>query len=423
MDERQPHAAAVGVEARGVEGALVEQGPVRLAAGGVPWLRRDELVDVLEALVIAHVERDATIGSEGRACALVLGASERGALHRLRLRVVGVDLDHPAEAVRLVRVLRGVEPLVVELPLVAAPLADAVAALVGRRCAGGNEEELPVLLAGEIRPPRRPAIGAAVVGAEHLAAGGIRSGAHRRRTRRRSGDRAWRIGGDPARVFRRPDDFPTTGLQAHLDHRDADGGLRLAHLLGAPGPGAVGEQQPIVEIFVIHREQTVSRRIGAVRQRVEPHPIVVHARLHRLVGRAVRRIRPERGHVAGNTDRVAPAKEHRRVVLRRDLQRVVGGRRDRRKAHGHAARGRRCAAREREHRGDRGGEAAFQECAACEPCREDGREGRRERAFCHWRDPWRSGERKPSVRGLQFKAGSPAGQARHRDLDKGRQTP
>ena len=30
MDERQPHAAAVGVKARGVEGALVEQ--VRLAS-------------------------------------------------------------------------------------------------------------------------------------------------------------------------------------------------------------------------------------------------------------------------------------------------------------------------------------------------------------------------------------------------------
>ena len=112
MFEREPFARAVGVEPRGVEDAVVEQIAVRRAIRGIPRAGGHELVDVLEALVVAHVERDPAVRPDRRVRALVLHAPQRGALYRLRLRLVRIDLHHPAEAVRLVRVLRGVEALI-----------------------------------------------------------------------------------------------------------------------------------------------------------------------------------------------------------------------------------------------------------------------------------------------------------------------
>src|SRR5205085_3598452 len=102
--ELEPDASAVGVELRRVERARVEVLVARAEAavrvGGAPRRRGDELVDVLAARVVAHVERERLAGhGEARPGAFVREAAERGALPRRRERVVRIDLDDPAEGV------------------------------------------------------------------------------------------------------------------------------------------------------------------------------------------------------------------------------------------------------------------------------------------------------------------------------------
>jgi hypothetical protein len=103
----------VAGEAGDVDVALVEQGLVGRAGG--PALARvvgalaDELVDVVEALVVAGVGDDPAVLRDADRGALVLEAAQRRPLDRDRLRVVRVELDDPAEPVDLVGLLRQVE--------------------------------------------------------------------------------------------------------------------------------------------------------------------------------------------------------------------------------------------------------------------------------------------------------------------------
>ena len=384
MLEREPVAGAVGVEPRDVERTVVEEIAVRRAVRGIPRARGHELVDVLEPFVVAHVEGDPPVRADRRVRAFVLDPPERGALHRLRLRRIRIDLDHPAEAVRLVRMARGVEALVGRLPAIAAPLADAVAPLLGRDRAGVHEVEVPVLLAGKVGPPRRVAVRAAVVGAEHLPAGRIECGLHRLGPGGGAGDPAGRVGGDAPRVAGGPHDFPAAASEAHLDHRHADRGLRFPHLLRAPGAAAVGMQQPVVQVLVVHREEPVGGTFRRERQRIELHPVVVHAGLRCLLGCGVGRVHPERRHVARDSDRVAPAVEHDCVVFGRDFQGVVRGRRDpgepdRDRPRLRPAR----ATRKRQGGRDGGGHSALQEFPPREAGFEDGGKRSGGRTFRH----------------------------------------
>ena len=113
MDERQPFDRAVLGELGDIERAVVEQVHVGGAVVRVELAGGDELVDVVEALVVAEIEDDAAVGGDDRFGTLMLEAAERGALLRQRVRVVDVDLDDPAEAVGLVRLLGEVEAVVV----------------------------------------------------------------------------------------------------------------------------------------------------------------------------------------------------------------------------------------------------------------------------------------------------------------------
>jgi hypothetical protein len=117
VHERQPRPGAfalgVAVEAGDVERAPVEQVQVRPAVAPRIGPGGDELVDVLEPGVVAHVERDPAVVGDPGGCTLVLEPAHRGAL-AWRGRGVGrVDLDDPAETERLVRFLREVEARVV----------------------------------------------------------------------------------------------------------------------------------------------------------------------------------------------------------------------------------------------------------------------------------------------------------------------
>src|SRR5829696_2383511 len=156
----------------------------------------DELVEVLEALIIAHVDgHPAVLGQRGGR-PLVLHAPKRGALARNKVRVVGVDLDHPAEGERLVRLLGQVEAVVVALPLaVRGALGQGVALVPGPHPRVGDrlqvgEVLVEVLLAGQHRPPGGDPAGAVVqhpldpatarvlAGPQQLRAGGWAGEAH-----------------------------------------------------------------------------------------------------------------------------------------------------------------------------------------------------------------------------------------------------
>ena len=110
-------AVGVAVEAGDVEGAAVEQIQVRPAVAPGEAAGGDELVDVLEPGVVAHVERDAAVVGDVRSGAFVLEPAHRGALARYRGGVGGVDLDDPPESERLVGLAGEVEARVVQLPL------------------------------------------------------------------------------------------------------------------------------------------------------------------------------------------------------------------------------------------------------------------------------------------------------------------
>ena len=106
--QRQPVHRAVVVELGDVEGAVIQQVAINRRIIGSPGPGGDELVDVVVALIVAHVEDRTAAGDEvGRPGALVAHATERRALPRGRGGVIGVDLDDPAVLVRLVSEVRG----------------------------------------------------------------------------------------------------------------------------------------------------------------------------------------------------------------------------------------------------------------------------------------------------------------------------
>jgi hypothetical protein len=119
MHQGQPLPGAVALETGHVQRAVVQQFGVLAEAAGLDAVAADELVDVLEARVLAHVGHDPLVARGGDGRALVRGAAQRRALDGRAAGVEGVDLDHPAEAVVLVGVLGGVEAVVELGPAVA----------------------------------------------------------------------------------------------------------------------------------------------------------------------------------------------------------------------------------------------------------------------------------------------------------------
>ena len=124
VNQRQPAHLAVGLEARGIERPAVEQVAVRLRSRGIVFAIGDELVDVFHARIVARVEGDAPVVADRMGRALVRRTAERSALDRRGLRIVRIDLDDPAEAVRLVALLVEVEAIEIPAPgfVAAAPV-------------------------------------------------------------------------------------------------------------------------------------------------------------------------------------------------------------------------------------------------------------------------------------------------------------
>ena len=216
----------------------------------------------------------------------MLHPAERGALHRRVSRVEGIDLDHPAEAVRLVPMDGRVEARVELEPAVAGAggRVDPVARHVrGDGSRPVDEVVVEVLFAGQVRTPGRVAVRAVVHGAEDRRPRGIRGRLHRRIARGRTRDAHRGVGGDAPGVLRGPHHAPLAVLVHHLDDRDPVGGLRLPDLVRRPVGGGVPEQQPVVDVFVVHHQEAAVVVGGAVGQREEVHAVVMHAGLLLLV--------------------------------------------------------------------------------------------------------------------------------------------
>jgi hypothetical protein len=76
----QPLHRPVGIESRDRKLTLVEQGKVRFAVVRIVAAAGDELVDVVEAFVVAGVDGDPAVAHDDGRGAFVLEAVERGAL-------------------------------------------------------------------------------------------------------------------------------------------------------------------------------------------------------------------------------------------------------------------------------------------------------------------------------------------------------
>ena len=182
------HAGAVNLVLWGValylghvQGAVVQDGEVVLDVAFFVLLGGDELVDVLEAGVIAGVAHHGAIGGDVDVAGLVLEATQRGVLDRGGLRVQRVDFYDPAKAVRLVRLLGDVEALIKALPLalgLAVFHAEALQGLLRLLViqVGVSEVLVKVLFAREHGIPRSDAAGAVIQGALDLLAGLIGGG-------------------------------------------------------------------------------------------------------------------------------------------------------------------------------------------------------------------------------------------------------
>ncbi len=355
MDQRHPdprtHVVAergAGVEARHVQRALFEQPAVGGAGrvGAVEGSGGDELVHVLVALVAAHVDDDPAVRGHHELGVLVLEAAQRGALDRLAARAERVDLDHPAEAIRLVRVGGDVEARVDGVPAVAEAVAqaaagigaDAITALQRREHAAGRigvaEVAVEILLAGEEGAPRRPAGAAVVEHAQHLAAGGVGRGLHQVVAGARALQRHRRVAVDAPVVRRRLHVLPAAvGRAPHVRHRGTVTGLALACLLVGEGQqpigsiGARSEEILGIDVLVVDDQQAfvaaVAVAVGSGIEAEEPHAVVVVADLLFLLGGAVAGIGlPGRGKAV---DRLTPGQEGRRHIARRHHHGVAAG--------------------------------------------------------------------------------------------------
>ena len=349
--QRQPYTRAVVPELRDVERAVVEHVAVGGSVGPVDGARADELVDVLVALVVTHVERHAVRVVHDHLRALRLEPAERGTLHRHAARIERVDLDAPAEQVLLLLVRADVPARIDRVPLVAeSARSDAEPALVpGRGRSGLDRTEIavPVFLAGEVGAPGRVAVRAVVGGAvggvavvQHAAV----DGAVRRQVvllrlehvqaGRRARDPHRRVGGDAATVLRAALHLPLLAGLEGLDHRHAMRGLGLAHLLdgdaAAAGQSFHAVQLVLVGVFVVHHQQSavvgdaevrLRVRLTGLHQREVVHAVVVHAVLLFLLRGGLRgRHIPVPG---ARHDRIAPGNQHLGPVAGRHAHQVL----------------------------------------------------------------------------------------------------
>ncbi len=325
VHQRQPLHPTARIEARHVERALVQQVQVGLPLGGPIARRRDELVEVVEALIVAGVDHHAAVPIDDHRRALMLEAAQGGALAGHEGGIVGVDLHHPAKAVGLVGLARHVEARHVPVPAVAeAALAQAVARMVLALAARVGifveiaEIAVEVFLRDEHGAPGGLAAGTVVEGARNAGAGGVGAGTQSRVAAGGAGHLGEGAAGDAAVVAAVLHHGPSAGaVLPHFQDAVAVGGQFHLHLPGieAVPPGA-GPHQVGVGVLVVHAQQPVARLRTVVAKGQVGDEVVVVAELPGLPGR-IEPVRLPRGSTALHA--IAPAHQHLRVVAGCDL--------------------------------------------------------------------------------------------------------
>ena len=254
-------------------------------------------------------------------------AAQCGAFDRGRFRCEGIDLDDPAEVVRLVAIVAcslggqagGVEALEFVagqvIPTVAAGAADTVPGHFTRALGiATGEITSPVFLAGQVGAPGREAVGAVV----QRAAGGGAVGAVA--SLEQGVTACWaadlhRCGARDAAVAGAGQHLPLATHAAHFYYRNAVGVDFLAHFIGAAAlaadqGGAIGVQQRRVDVLVVEYQQAVVALVTAAALTVdgeEVHAVMVHADLVSLIGGTVAGVVEECREAA--TNRRAPGDE------------------------------------------------------------------------------------------------------------------
>ena len=263
---------------------MIQEVPVHRAVVGIVAALGDELVEVVEALVVAQVEDDAPVLIDDAGRAFVLEATERRALDRGRVRVVGIVLDDPAETVRLVGLLAEVEARDRLVPGIAPLRLDAVTPVVSRlrrvsRVAAG-EVAVEILLGHERRAPGSLAAGAIVDRAEDTGPGRVVAGLHPVVTGGRAGDPHLGVQRDAPRVLAVFDHAPFAAFHLDLNDRAVVGhhlDPRLLRRLRIPAE--VGEHKLWVGVLVVGMNKPVLGVVRAQRQRHVGEEIAVVAEL------------------------------------------------------------------------------------------------------------------------------------------------
>ena len=252
-----------------------------------PVVRGNELVDVVKALIVTHVNDNTIAVAHGNRRALVLEATQRRALYRRLDRVERVDLHHPAEAIFLVAVIwiRQVETFIKVLPAVTGSTIAKAVTLLLRRCRPGglfigrSEVAVEILLAGEIGTPGGVTAGTvvdrtqshvAVGSSQQLVAGRRPTEVHRR------------INMDAAAVFT-PQLAPTAITRTNSDDRNTVSVLRQAHILKALGC-FLAKHMGIRAKFMIDAEHAVSVMYALLSTNgEEPHTVMADTNHLRLL--------------------------------------------------------------------------------------------------------------------------------------------
>ena len=291
LHQIKPFDLAIIMEFGDRKHAFIQQIPIGGAIIGIPGAGGDEAIDEIKPLIIAHIDHHAAISIDGVMAAFMLEAAKGGALHRHRIRIIGIEFDNPAEAEGLIRFFFNIETINMIGPGIGSLAADAVAAEAFRMRRFRNitaEIEVEIFFRRCHRAPGRIATGAIVQRAKHQSPSRIGLGLQQIMAGSGAGNLHWGRGSNAAIEAAFLGIAPTTIVLANFHHGKPvrhDFGFRLfgTHALAGrtPCPKA-SPHHAGVGVFMIDHEQPVITARCPLWEREEIEVIIIVAELRGL---------------------------------------------------------------------------------------------------------------------------------------------